>query len=74
MPNRSRESVEHVASFIPRSSQNPPNIDQSLFKSAFIIAYRSGLTKKEAVAVATAEVRESNPSFQLELLEGFWEA
>ena len=74
MPNRNRERVEHVASFIPKSSRNPPKIDQSIFKAAFKRAYRSGLTKKEAVAVATAEVRETSPSFQPELLDGFWEA
>lgn len=74
MPNRDRERVEHVSSFIPKSSRNPPRIDQSIFKAAFKSAYRSGLTKKDAVAVATAEVREWSPSFQPELLEGFWEA
>lgn len=74
MPNRNKERVERVARFIPKSSRNPPNIDQSIFKSSFAIAYRSGLTKQEALEIATAEVRKSNPSFQPELLEGFWEA
>ena len=56
---RSGIEVKQIAALIPKGS-----IDQGIWKTALCAAYGHGEPLAEAVALATATVRETNPGFE----------
>ena len=76
MAGRSNEEVSQILRYVSKAKTGDQSKDlaSGVFRAVIEQALLAGTSKEEAYELALNEARKVDPSFQPELLEGFWEA